>query len=516
MELLTAAEMRAIERAAIESGVATGRELMERAGRGVVAAILDWRPALARAPGRAAVLCGPGNNGGDGFVIARHLKMRGWAVDVFLLGAPANLPPDAAENCSLWREMGAIRPLTEAADGRRSVHDLVIDALFGTGLTRPLEGAARVCAARSWRRFGGAGAVVAVDVPSGMCADSGRALQAEPSDEAAATKCDLTVTFHHERLGHRLAQGPSQLCGDVRVVDIGLAGVPAAAARLGAPNRPGLSKTIGHKYSHGHALILSGGVGRGGAARLAARGALRVGAGLVTLAAPPAAIIENASRLDAIMLRSVKGIEGISELLVDRRINVVALGPGLGVGENTCAKVGAALANEERGAVLDADALSSYQDEPETLFRLTRGRSVVLTPHMGEFGRLFPAVAEKLVAPAARGPAFSKLDAARAAAALAGCIILLKGPDTVVAAPDGEAVVVSAHYERACPWLATAGAGDVLAGMIAGLIARGFHPFRAAESAAWLHQEAARGFGPGLIAEDIPERLPAVFRDLGL
>lgn len=270
-----------------------------------------------------------------------------------------------------------------------------------------------------------------------------------------------------------------------------------------------------HKYTHGHALIFSGGSGRCGAARLAARGALRIGAGLVTVGCPPDALVENAVQLNAIMLRPVKDAVGFHDILADERINALCLGPGMGKGEAQNALISAALGTK-RPCVLDADALSIlFFDEADALFGQLHDK-VVLTPHAGEFARLFPDIAEKLNARATKGPAYSKVDATREAAARAGCVVLFKGPDTVIAAPDGRCSINSAQYERAAPWLATAGSGDVLAGFITGLLARGFEPMQAAETAAWLHVECALKFGPGLIAEDLPEQLPAVFRDLGL
>lgn len=268
-----------------------------------------------------------------------------------------------------------------------------------------------------------------------------------------------------------------------------------------------------HKYTHGHALILSGGVGKGGAARLAARGALRIGAGVVTVACPPAALIENAAQLDAVMVRSVKDGDALAEVLADERINALCLGPGLGLGSREVALVGQAL-TVRRSVVLDADALTLLAKDAGLFGMLHDG--CVLTPHGGEFARLFPDLAEKLNAPASKGPAYSKVDATRDAAARAGCVVLFKGPDTVIAAPDGRCSINSAHYERAVPWLATAGTGDVLAGFITGLLARGFEPMQAAQTGAWLHVECARKFGPGLISEDLSEQLPAVFRDLGM
>ncbi|MEL6775367.1 MAG: NAD(P)H-hydrate dehydratase [Pseudomonadota bacterium] len=281
-----------------------------------------------------------------------------------------------------------------------------------------------------------------------------------------------------------------------------------------------------HKYDHGHALILSGGVGRGGAARLAARGALRVGAGLVTLGCPPAALMENAGRLDAIMLASLADAEAMVAEIAARKVKAVCMGPGFGTGERLRAFTAAGLgrAGDRSGGasgtthptmVLDADALTEYREDPETLLGMLHA-GCVLTPHEGEFGRLFPDILEKLKAPAMRGPAYSKVDATREAAARAGCVVLFKGPDTVIANPDGRCSINAAVYERAAPWLATAGSGDVLAGFITGLLARGLSPMLAAETGAWLHVECARKFGPGLIAEDLPEQLPAVFRDLGL
>ncbi|MBY8975250.1 NAD(P)H-hydrate dehydratase [Rhodobacteraceae bacterium NNCM2] len=511
-QLLTAAQMRAIEQAAIDSGEVTGLELMERAGRGVVEAVMAWRPALATTSHRAVILCGPGNNGGDGFVIARLLTQRGWAVEVLLFGDITRLPPDAAENARRWREVGAVTPYSAEAvrdtcEAKQT--DLIVDALFGTGLTRPIDALGDFVEVNNRHPA----PTVAVDIPSGICADSGRVITAEDTDaDRGAVRADLTVSFHAAKLGHHLANG-SVFAGALRIADIGLGhGAPDAVSLIGAPS--GLAKTGGHKYGHGHALILSGGVGKGGAARLAARGVLRIGAGLVTVGCPPAALIENAARLDAIMLRSLAGPEALAEALADTRLNALCLGPGFGVGERTRDMVAAVLA-AKRATVLDADALTSFAEEPETLFRHLHD-GCILTPHDGEFARLFPDIAAKLRPPAVNGPAYSKVDAAHEAATRAGCTILFKGPDTVIAAPGGGCAIHSARYDRAAPWLATAGSGDVLAGFITGLLARGLAPIEAAKAAAWLHVECARNFGPGLIAEDLPERLPAVFREFGL
>lgn len=507
-ELLTAAQMRAAEMAAIASGAVCGRDLMERAGRGVVEAVFEHWPDLARGSYRATVLCGPGNNGGDGFVIARLLQGWGWPVEVFLYGDPGRLPPDATVNYERWAAVGTVHPWS-AFDGAGLDADLVVEAVFGAGLTRAPAPEILEPIARLAGRGPAPARLVAVDAPAGLCMDSGRPL-AQGTVHAA-----LTVTFHRARPGHYLAEGPEH-CGILRIKDIGLRGQGDDRERvaLAVPDAGPLAKHRGgHKYGHGHALILSGGAGRTGAARLAARGALRVGAGLVTLGVPPAAQQEVACQITAPMLRRVADGAGLSELLTDPRFNALCLGPGLGhdrARELAPVALGAGLA-----AVLDADALTAFAGDPGVLFGLVHD-GCVLTPHGGEFAHLFPHLAERLAEPAQTGPACSKVDATREAAKRAGCVVLFKGPDTVIAAPDGRCAISSAAYERAAPWLATAGSGDVLAGLIAGLMARGFSPFEAAETAAWLHVEAARAFGPGLIAEDLPEALPAVFRALDL
>jgi hydroxyethylthiazole kinase-like uncharacterized protein yjeF len=552
-ELLTAAQMRAIEQAAIDSGEVTGLELMERAGQGVVDAIFEEWPELAeeqrgpapssigrsdqwrnqgRPPGnleqeekarRAVVLCGPGNNGGDGFVVARLLKERGWAVEVFLYGDAEKLPPDAKVNYERWTDLGKTSlwndgQIREFYENDEDSQFLVVDALFGTGLTRPMPEDTE----ESWRGFmpcampenarkPGGDKFVAIDIPSGICSDSGRDMGALPAH--------LTVTFHSAKVGHYMSQGCGNYggaygCGNLRIADIGLKHTfPKGVARLASESYWEKFSTQ-HKYSHGHAVVLSGGHGKTGAARLAARGALRIGAGLVTLASPRSAMFENAAQLTAIMLHQMDGVHGLDEMLEDRRVNALCLGPGMGRGADTQKLVLSAL-KAERATVLDADALTRFERTPQVLFDALHA-NCVLTPHGGEFKRLFPDLAEKLEAPATAGPAYSKVDATRQAAARAGCVVLFKGADTVIAAPDGRCSVNSAHYDRAAPWLATAGSGDVLAGFITGLLARGLDAMAAAETAAWLHVECARAFGPGLIAEDLPEQLPAVFRDLGL
>jgi hydroxyethylthiazole kinase-like uncharacterized protein yjeF len=513
-EVVTAAQMRAIEGAAIDAGAVTGEALMERAGAGVVAAILrQWPEAQS-----ATILCGPGNNGGDGYVIARLLARRWWKVRVLGMGDAEAMPPDARANRLSWP--GEVTPLTRANFEATPRADIVVDALFGTGLTRApsgevlsVLGALGKCAAPR----------VAVDAPSGLCLDRGIML----AGEGTVATCDLTVTFEVPKVGHFLADGP-ECCGALEVVDLGLShwrgtlgpnparlveAVPMVPPAPGAPHlSPDFSKKAGHKYDNGHALIVSGGPGKTGAARLAARAALRVGAGLVTVATPATALMENAMHLTAIMTRRCGGAAGLTEILEDARFTAICLGPGLGVGAQARAMVHAALG--PRFVVLDADALTSFAEDPAELFEAIASRGdagrVILTPHGGEFGRLFPEEAEAL----GEGD-ISKLDAVRSAAQRSGAVVLLKGADTLIASPDGRSSIHAAHYARAVPWLATAGAGDVLAGLIAGLAARSDDLHRAAADAAWLHVEAARAFGPGLIAEDLPEMVPQVLRDMG-
>ncbi|AVO37291.1 NAD(P)H-hydrate dehydratase [Pukyongiella litopenaei] len=509
-ELLSAAQMRAIEAAAIGTGTVTGLELMERAGRGVVDAVLARWPALADEPRRAVVLCGPGNNGGDGFVIARLLvQEHGWQVDLSLLGDPGRLPPDAAANHTRWCGIGPCHPLTDRSLGTVDAPpDLVFDALFGTGLARGVDGDAGFLLGNLEMLRADFGVrCVAVDIPSGLCSDTGRDLGNCPA-------VDLTVSFHAEKRGHRLSEGPG-FCGHVTVADIGLPhdgrshGSAAPVWLAEAPTAELLAKSpAGHKYDHGHALVMTGGPGHTGAARLAARAALRVGAGLVTLAVPPEAQAEVAGQITALMMLPLRDADALTDLLWDTRLNALCLGPGLGLDARARSLVEAVLPLR-RAAVLDADALSLFRGDPAALFDLLHP-DCVLTPHGGEFARLFPDLAGKMDA-----PGYSRIDAVRDAARRAGCVVLLKGPDTVIATPGGDCAVHSARYDRAAPWLATAGAGDVLAGLICGLIARGLPAAAAAETAAWLHVETALAIGPGLIAEDLPEALPAVLAAIG-
>ncbi len=531
-ELLTAAQMRAIEQAAILSGEVSGLALMERAGQGVVDVILQEWPQYETAPQSVTILCGPGNNGGDGFVVARLLLQLGWQVRVLLYGDANKLPADARYNYNLWLGIGPVEALTETAFRASPPAAVYVDAIFGTGLTRPPEGEI----AGVLRHLAGSGgddyalSLVAVDAPSGLCLDSGRILGGGVAGfSAPAPVARVTVTFDSPKIGHFLADGPA-CCGRLAIVDIGLqkwretdvskhcirCPVTSLVTRrpLVRDERNSFTdisaaayKTAGHKFDSGHALILSGPATKTGAARLAARGALRIGAGLVTIGSPRRALSEHAAQLNAIMLTEISAADALESVLQDQRITSLCLGPGMGLADTTREMVKVALTSS-RKTVLDADALSVFKGNPRELFEMLH-ENVVLTPHAGEFSRLFPDIFARLNEKSTNGPAYSKVDATRAAAQQAGAVVLFKGADTVIAAPDGRVAVHSAHYQRSAPWLATAGAGDVLAGMIAGMMARGYPAARAAEIAVWLHVECAVGFGAGLIAEDLPERLPA-------
>jgi ADP-dependent NAD(P)H-hydrate dehydratase / NAD(P)H-hydrate epimerase len=492
IELLTPEEMAQADRFAIAAGT-PGMALMERAGLAVADVVTAVRPT----GGRVAVAAGPGNNGGDGFVAARILSERGYAVRVLLLGAPDSLRGDAAEAARRWQGE------TQAADPAALPDaDVIVDALFGAGLARAVEGpAAAVVAAINASAI----PVVAVDLPSGISGATGARM-------GIAVEATETVTFFRRKPGHLLLPGRLH-CGPVRVADIG---IPAAALERIRPktfaNAPELwgrafpvPRPDAHKYARGHAVVVSGGVAATGAARLAARAALRAGAGLVTIASPREAIAVNAAASLAVMVRPVDGADELAAMLADGRLNAVVLGPGGGVGAGMREQVRAALAGD-RAVVLDADALTSFEDDPGALFTAIGRRKhapTVLTPHDGEFVRLFRNYQDVIDVP-------SKLEKVIAAAARSGAVVLLKGPDTVVASPDGHAAIA----DNAPPWLATAGSGDVLAGLIAGLLAQRMPGFEAACAAAWLHGEAGNDAGPGLISEDLPEALPAVYRRL--
>jgi ADP-dependent NAD(P)H-hydrate dehydratase / NAD(P)H-hydrate epimerase len=476
-ELITVAQMRAIDAASAAAGVAT-RSLMENAGRAVAEAV------RARfSPRPLAVLCGPGNNGGDGWIAACALLEAGWPVSVETLVSRAHLQGDAAAAAGQWR--GDVAAL--GAGGLSA--ELYIDALFGAGLSRPLDGESERLA-----RVLPPERVVAVDVPSGLAGDTGAALG------QVCFRAALTVTFVRKKPAHVLMPGRAY-CGEIVVADIG-----APASALAAQNialwENGVSRwrfpwpdPQSHKHARGHVMVASGGHGRTGAARLAARAALRVGAGLVSVLSPAEAMAENAAQLTAIMLTQADAPTAYAQAAT--RAQCLLIGPGLGAGPEHAALLAGALQAKGRcPLVLDADAITLLAPIGTTL-----DERDVLTPHVGEFKRAFPNLLE--TAP-------SRIEAARAAAARAGCVALLKGPDTVIAAPDGRAIVNT----TGTPFLATAGSGDVLAGLIAGLIGQGMASFEAAAVGAWLHGKLGERCGAGLIAEDLPENLSHILNAL--
>ncbi|MEQ8822984.1 MAG: NAD(P)H-hydrate dehydratase [Filomicrobium sp.] len=518
VEILTNEQMTHADKLAVEMGIAS-LTLMENAGR----AVADEAIKMADHGARIVVLCGPGNNGGDGFVAARYLRERGYDVAVYLYGDVERLKGDAAEMARRWLEMGAVEPLGKAQDEIERA-GLIIDAIFGAGLARAIDGeAGDLIAACNHTRICD---LLAVDVPSGLSGTTG-----QPLGEHVFW-ADRTVTFFRLKPGHVLYPG-RQLCGRVVLADIGIPDAVLSEQRASGsfpfdPVKHDIalndyrqacstlrdSNPENHKYDFGHALVLSGPANATGAARLAARAALRVGAGLVTMLSQADALPENAAQLTAIMLRRCEAPEDFARFLADERNNVVLIGPGFGVGENTRRMVLMALVAKHAGVVLDADALTSFADDRhrQELFTAIHARhdhgalgqstgQVVMTPHEGEFRRLFPNVSG------------CKYERARDAAEMSGAEIVLKGADTVIAGPKRESPNLRINT-NAPPWLATAGSGDVLAGLITGLLAQGVPAFEAACAGVWIHGKCANRFGPGLIAEDLPEMVPAVLREL--
>ena len=464
--LLTAGEMRAVERDFFAAGHDSFALMRVAAGKVADAA----RAMLGHGTGRVAVLAGPGNNGGDGLVAAHLLQSAGCRVSVFAAAAPEAWRGDAGLAFRLWAGpvLGPGSELPEA--------DLIIDALFGTGLGRPLEGPAAALAARA--RDSGR-PVLSVDIPSGIDSDTGEV-------RGTAVCASRTVTFHCAKPGHVLLPGRLH-AGVLEVADIGLP--PPARPRLWE-NGPGLWRLPvpapdAHKYSRGGAAVWSGPELATGAARLAARAALRAGAGAVTLCGPEAALRIHAAHETAIMLHPAAAGE-LARFLASPRVRAVCVGPGAGAGVRAVAE---AALGSGAAVVLDADALTAFAGEAEALADLicARDRPVVLTPHAGEFKRLFPAIEG------------ARLPRALVAARMTGAVVVLKGPDSVIAAPDGRAAVNA----NAPAWLASAGSGDVLAGLATGLLAQGLAGFEAAAAAVWLHGALGAALGPGLVAEDL-------------
>jgi hydroxyethylthiazole kinase-like uncharacterized protein yjeF len=477
-DILTVAETAAADKAAIAAGT-PGYTLMRRAGEAVAAAVCErWSPCS------TVVLCGPGNNGGDGFVVADALADAGWNVAVALLGEREALKGDAALAAAAWTG-----PTLKLEPGVLAPAELIIDAVFGAGLSKPVEG----LVADTLRAAEASGRpIVAIDLPSGLSGDLGRPLGFAP-------KCALTVTFHRKKPAHVLEPGRA-LSGEVVVADIGLSTAPTRLFE----NGPALwgarfpwPTSASHKHARGRLIVVSGEMWSTGAARLAARGGLRIGAGLVTVLSPPDALLVNAAQLEAVMLRPFD--TDIELETAATHADAAIIGPAAGVSEATVSNL-FALARTGAAIVIDADALTAFRDDPEELFSVL-DRDDVLTPHPGEFERVFPGVLK--AAP-------ERITAVRQAAARAHAVVLLKGSDTVVAAPDGRCCVNT----NGSPWLATAGSGDVLAGFIGGLVAQGMDSFEAACAGVWIHARAGGLHGPGLIAEDLPGLAPAVLREL--
>lgn len=481
--------MGAADTFAMEHG-RSGGALMDAAGAAIAGAIMQrWSPRP------VAVLCGPGNNGGDGWEAAVRLQARGWPVEVFALRSPAELDGDAARAANKWT--GEVQRL-KACDPSRFA--LVLDALFGAGLSRPLDGEparlARACAEQT---------VIAADVPSGVHGDRARA-------DGPAFKAALTVTFHRFKPAHVLHPGRAA-CGEIVLADIGVPhGWMSKASPVAEHNHPDLWSVPGlhiddgaHKHQRGRLCVLSGGQGASGAARLSAEAGLTAGAGYVTLLCPPDALTECAASLRAVVTRAYDPAADFAEVLDGHRAQAAVLGPGAGTSRETRRRVLQAC-GQGAALVLDADALTVFQDDPAALYDALHERCV-LTPHAGEFPRVFPDLAD---ASGARGesPGENKIEIARKAALRAGAVLVLKGPDTVIAAPDGR-VRVNTH---ASPRLSTAGTGDVLAGLIGAFLAQGADPFDAASAAVWIHGEAGRRMGPGDTASGLFDLLPLALR----
>ncbi|MEK1929144.1 MAG: NAD(P)H-hydrate dehydratase [Pararhizobium sp.] len=484
--IVTPAEMTAIDADAARSGI-DSFSLMTSAGTAVSAAALRLYPGALR----FVVLCGPGNNGGDGYIAAAALRGSGADVEVHTLGNPAALKGDAARAYAAFGV--AVKPLVDYGP---IAGDVVVDALFGAGLSRSVApGAASVMQAVASHDL----PVIAVDLPSGVDGRSGQVL-------GASFHARHTVTFVARKPGHLLMPG-RMLCGTLEVFDIGIPEriLQARAGPL-CENGPHLWREhafaldpTAHKFKRGHLAVFSGGPLSTGAARLSAVAGLRAGAGLVTIAAPTAALQANSAHLTAVMLKQIDGEDDLSHWLADKRISAFVLGPGFGDLEKARRY---ALMFAGRNLVLDADGITAFKDDPASLFKAcAKGETrLVMTPHDGEFARLFPDIeADKVL---------SKVDRAVAAAKRSHGVVVYKGADTVIAAPDGRAAIST----NAPPWLATAGSGDTLAGIIGAHLAQGMPAFEAAAAGVWRHGRAGAKAGEGLTAEDLAaaiEPLPA-------
>ena len=484
LTLLTAEESRTADKAAI-AGNKTGETLMENAAKAVAALVVQeykQKPVL--------VVCGTGNNGGDGFAVARLLKEQNWTVTLALLGDENTIDGDAKAAKAKWNMSGG-SSRTFSVDLLKET-ELVIDAIFGSGISRDVEGdVSTAITAINESKL----PVVAIDIASGINNDTGAIM-------GNAIRATHTVTFVRPKPGQLLLPGKAHT-GELHVYDIGISGDTVAPTHfLNAPDLWKSSFPIpnadAHKYTRGHSVVVGGGVSSTGAARLAAYAALRAGSGLVTVASHPDAVPVYAMTMTAVMVQSISGLNQLSTMLEDARITAALIGPGCGVSEATREQTLLALSNK-KSTVIDADAITTFAHNSSSLFSSisASGKGVVLTPHEGEFSRLFTLTG-------------AKSERAKEAAKLSGAVVVLKGNDTVIAAPDGR-IAINANAPL---WLATAGSGDVLSGIITGLLAQGMPAFEAACCAVWIHGEAANQFGPGLIAEDLQEAMPAVLKQL--
>ncbi|MBR7654472.1 NAD(P)H-hydrate dehydratase [Brucella oryzae] len=492
-ELLTPQEMTEADRQTIETGIKDGFSLMLAAGYAVAEVAQRMFPR--NTP--VAVLCGPGNNGGDGYIAAQLLLEAGFEVVCFASALPRK-GSDAMRASLFYKGV-----VTNFGEFSIASFGGVIDALFGAGLARDVHGAEAVAIDTV---NSSDIPVVAVDLPSGISGESGDIL-------GTALRARATVTFFRKKPGHLLQPGRAH-CGVLHVADIGIPDhILAAIEPHVFENAPELWESTlpvldvdAYKYSRGHAAVFSGGAHSTGAARLSAFAAARSGAGAVTLLSPPDAMAVNAAHLTSIMVRETRGLKDVRLFFAGRKIAAAALGPGF---ENPAFARDHALflASSElegfHGLVLDADGITAFEQKPNELFdrRQHAKTALVLTPHEGEFRRLFPDIAKSSA---------SKIGKAREAAKRANAIIIYKGPDTVIAEPNGLAVVNA----NGTPLLATAGSGDVLTGIVCGLLAQGMPAFAAACASVWIHADAARRFGHGLIADDLPAQLPKVLSAL--
>lgn len=486
IELLTPKQMALADSMTIQSGI-SGIELMQNAGD----VLYDAFCGHFQDAGNVLIVCGLGNNGGDGFVLAERISKSGCKVSVCIIGDISHIDGDARLALDL---LPASVP--QIIKPEWDQYDLIVDGLFGAGLARDLTGpyAEAVLAINN-----SPAKVLAIDLPSGINGETGHI-------SGCAVEANVTATFFRKKPGHILFPGHAH-CGHVIVGQIGIADdVLEDIAPNIFYNAPELwsallptPQLMGHKYSRGHTLAISGPIEKSGAIRLAANAALRIGSGLVTIAAPTDTLHAHAARTDVLMLAPMDSTEQLKDHLRDPRINSICIGPGLDPDENTRQLV-LTILEHSASVVLDAGALSAFTEYAQVLHDAISNRTApaILTPHDGEFNRIFPALK----------PTLSKLEKARIAAHMVGATIILKGPDTVIANADRESADGrTAISDNGSPWLATAGSGDVLSGMISGLLAQGMPAFEAASAAVWFHSEASQIIGPGLISSDLDQGL---------